>query len=118
MAGLFQAAQLTSILSFLFYGMMCLLSPRMKLEFQRYGLPRFRKLTGILQIAGAVGLSLGFNSSGLTLIASLGLCILMLLGMGVRIKIRDPWYMVVPAFAYAALNLFIFLHELPLIHGI
>ena len=84
----------------------------MKLEFQRYRLSQFRILTGILQIAGSTGLLLGYVYRPFILIASLGLGVLMLLGVSVRVKIRDPWYMIVPAFTYAVLNFSIFFHAL------
>ena len=101
---LFDLARITSITSFFFYGTTCLLSERMRGEFIRYGLSKFRKLTGSLQILGSLGLLLGYAYPLLTTVSASGLCLLMLLGVGVRLKIHDPWYMVVPAFAYAMLN--------------
>ncbi len=49
-----------SAVSFLWYAVDCLTTVRMKLEFERYGLGRYRILTGILQICGAVGLGIGY----------------------------------------------------------
>ena len=37
-----------SSLSFLFFGLGCLTSPRLKEEFIRYRLPQYRKLTGLV----------------------------------------------------------------------
>ena len=73
-------------------------------------------LTGALQIAGSVGLLVGFAFEGLAAAAALGLAILMLLGTGVRIKIHDPFVMILPAFGFMVLNFVIFLMETKLLH--
>lgn len=83
------------------------MTERMKLEFNRYGLSRFRSLTGTLQMMGSLGLLLGYLYPIFTLIAASGLFLLMSLGVAVRIKVGDPWYMAMPALTYALLNLFI-----------
>ncbi len=97
-----------SALSFLGYGISCILSAHMAVEFERYGLARFRALTGVLQLIGAIGLTfgiLGFPWVGL--IAAAGLSLQMLLGVCVRIKIRDSFVQAMPAFAYMCLNAYI-----------
>jgi len=77
----------------------------MKIEFIRYGLDDKRRLVGTLQLAGAFGLILGYFYSQLVcLLSALGLCLLMLLGFGVRLKIRDSILQSTPAFLYALLN--------------
>jgi hypothetical protein len=101
-------AELISILSFLFYGASCLFSSKIIEEFKRYKLSQFRQLVGILQLAGSFGLTAGFYIPIFTLISSLGLAILMLLGVIVRIKIRDPIYAMLPAIFYLVLNFLIF----------
>ncbi|MEJ1221884.1 DoxX family protein [Sediminicola sp. 1XM1-17] len=100
---------LFSSLSFLFFGVGCFFSPRMKLEFIRYGLNRQQRLlTGLLQILGSLGLLLGlFMSPILCLVASLGLFLLMLLGLMVRIRIKDSILKSSPALIYALINLFL-----------
>ena len=80
----------------------------MKEEFDRYGLSRFQKLTGLLEVLGALGLLLGLKFKILLTISSSGLAILMLLGFGVRIKIKDSFIQSFPAFFYMLLNFFIF----------
>lgn len=102
------AAQWISIAAFLFYGPDCLFSDRMKAEFQRYGLARFRVLTGALEFAGAVGLLAGFYSGPLLLISSGGLAVLMLLGVAARLRIHDPLPAMIPAFILFCLNGLIF----------
>jgi uncharacterized membrane protein YphA (DoxX/SURF4 family) len=95
-------------LSFLVYGTSCLHSNHMKREFARFGYPRQRKMTGVLQLLGALGLLLGYYlSPGLAFSAAIGLMLLMSIGFGVRLKIRDPLYAASPALLYALLNLYL-----------
>tara|TARA_B110000977_G_C11057045_1_gene484486 strand:+ start:1941 stop:2285 length:345 start_codon:yes stop_codon:yes gene_type:complete len=96
-----------SAISFLFYGLNCLFNKNMFQEFKRFGLSNFRKLTGVLQLLGAVGLLLGFFYPILTLVASSGLSLLMLLGFLVRLKIKDGLLVSLPAFTFMFLNLYI-----------
>lgn len=96
--------------SFLFFGLGCFFSPRLKTEFIRYGLRKQRVIVGTLQLIGAGGLLLGyFYYPKLTIIAALGLCILMILGFGVRLKIKDSFIQSVPSLLYAIINGYIFL---------
>ena len=96
---------LFSAFSFIFFGILCLFSNYMKSEFVRYGLERYQKLVGILQITGAIGLFVGqcsfFFIQGL---AALGLSILMLLGFLTRLRIRDSLLQSSSSFFYALLN--------------
>lgn len=83
----------------------------MKTEFVRYGLVQQRTTVGVLQLIGAVGLFLGYlYNPVLQLIASLGLCILMILGFGVRLKIKDSFIQSAPSLLYALINGYIFLN--------
>lgn len=101
------------ILSFSFFGASCFLLPRMKSEFDRYGVPTKRRLVGGLQIFGSLALLIGLLFTPiLILIASAGLCILMLLGVVIRLKIKDPWFAILPAFAYAFLTGYLFMKTL------
>lgn len=97
-----------SSLAFIYFGMNCFYSDFIIAEFIRYDLPSYRKLTGILQLLGSIGLLIGlYFSPILFLLASLGLCLLMLAGFIVRIKINDNFIQSSPSFIFAALNLFI-----------
>ncbi len=108
-----QILSLFLILSFLFFGASCFLLPRMKFEFERYGLPNKRRFVGGLQLLGGLGLLVGqLVTPVLTLIASAGLCILMLLGAAVRVKINDPWIAILPALFYALLSGYLFIRTL------
>ncbi|MFT5238618.1 MAG: hypothetical protein ACI840_000602 [Ulvibacter sp.] len=98
-----------SAISFLFYGLNCLFSKKMFQEFKRFGLSNFQKTTGILQLLGVIGLLMGYFYPILTLIASAGLALLMLLGFLVRLKIKDGLLASLPAFTFMLLNLYIFL---------
>jgi hypothetical protein len=101
-------AQWILIAGFIFYGPDCFFSAKMKSEFERLGLARFRKLIGALEFAGALGLLAGFYLSPLLLLSSAGLAALMLLGMAARMRIHDPLSAVVPAFVLLCLNAFVF----------
>ena len=103
-----------SALSFLFFGYACLTAPYMAKEFERYCLAAYRKLTGYLQLAGAIALLLGFFFKPLALVGSAGLAILMFLGLRVRIKIKDTLLQSTPAFFYMLLNGYLFWLLFPL----
>ena len=94
-----------SAIAFLVYGPCCVFSGHMVMEFKRYRLARFRKITGYLQILGAAGLLIGYLASPIVgLLASLGLSIQMLLGFGVRLLIRDSLFQCLPSFSFMMIN--------------
>ncbi|WP_179385807.1 DoxX family protein [Allomuricauda sp. ARW1Y1] len=95
-------------ISFLLFGCGCFLSKKMKTEFERYGLPSFRKIVGALQLMGGTGLLIGMMySTTLQFYAAFGLSILMFLGFLVRLKIKDTFFLVAPSLFYALLNAYI-----------
>jgi len=99
---------LFSSLSFLFFGISCLFTEQMRNEFIRYGLSKHLKLVGILQILGALGLGLGYLFLPyLSVVAAVGLSILMLFGFGVRLKIKDSVIQSSPSIIYAIINAYI-----------
>ena len=73
-------------LSFLIFGYFVFFSNYFKNEFIRYGIPNYRKTTGFFQSLGGISLILGIFIDELGVISSLGLTILMLLGVIVRLK--------------------------------
>ena len=101
-------AQSISAILFSFYGLYALFSESMAREFERYGLARFRVLTGVLQVAGSLGIIAGHFYSPLLLISAGGLTAMMLLGVITRVRIKDPLSAALPAFLLAVLNFFIF----------
>jgi intracellular septation protein A len=76
----------------------------MKEEFTRYGIPRFRKLTGVLQLLGALGIILGFWMGYFQILSTFGLSLLMLFGVITRIIIKDSLMKTLPALLYCLLN--------------
>ena len=97
-----------SALSFLFYGVSYFTSQGLKDEFKRYGLEKFGPLTAILEILGATGLLVGLRVPFILSLAAAGLALLMLLGFGVRIKIKDGFWLSLPSFLFMLLNAYIF----------
>jgi hypothetical protein len=62
----------------------------------------------ILQFLGASGLLVGLKINIILIISSLGLALLMFLGLSVRIKLKDSLWISLPAFFYMSLNTYIF----------
>ncbi|PQJ23259.1 DoxX family protein [Tenacibaculum sp. SG-28] len=97
-----------SAISFIYFGFGCFFSKFIIREFKRYKLPKFRILTGALQLLGAIGLLIGYYCSPLILIAaSIGLSLLMIAGFVVRLKIKDNFLQSSPSFMYAVINIII-----------
>ena len=80
----------------------------MVVEFERYRMPEYRKVTGILQILASLGLLLGFIYTWLAVISSLGLALQMVVGGVVRVRIKDSLIQTLPAIIFCAINIFIF----------
>lgn len=97
-----------SSLSFMGYGISYFNSSKMKTEFKRFGLAKVGALTAILEILGALGLLIGLKFNPILLISAGGLAVLMLLGVAVRIKVRDPLWVTLPALFFMILNAYIF----------
>lgn len=93
--------------SFLCFGLGYLLMPKLKAEFVRYRLERFRLMVGWLQIAGAAGLMLGLQYSWLGMFAASGLALMMAVAVATRLRIGDSFIQCVPALLYLLLNAYI-----------
>ena len=100
---------LFSGVSFIVYGSLLFVSPQMQNEFKRFELEKFTKLTGILEVLGGIGLLIGLKFSFVLLISAGGLALLMLLGFGVRLKIKDGFWLTIPSFLFMVLNLYVFI---------
>lgn len=87
----------TSGLAFLIFGSLCMFSSKMQVEFERYHLSKFRTLVGWLEVLGGLGVLVGHRWPPLMVFSAAGLALLMLLGIGVRIKIRDSVLQTLPA---------------------
>ena len=79
------------------YGVSCFSSLSMKQEFERWGLARFRSVVGTLEVLGGVGLFTGLKWPPILTVSSAGLCLLMILSLGVRLKNRDGVRLSMPA---------------------
>jgi hypothetical protein len=91
-------------LAFLGYGISCLATPALVAEFERFGLARFRVLTGWLEVAGGVGLLAGLPWPGLGAAAAAGLSALMALGVWARVRVGDPFLAMLPAICFLCVN--------------
>jgi uncharacterized membrane protein YphA (DoxX/SURF4 family) len=100
-------ANALSILVFLPYGLQCLFSGGMVEEFRRYGLDRFRRLVGLLEVAGALGLSAGFVFRPFAVLSATGLSVLMLCAVLARIRVRDSLVETLPALVLLLANVFV-----------
>jgi len=106
--GLFEGLILFSSISFLLYGIAYFTSPKMKKEFIRFGLEKFGTLTALLEILGAIGLLIGLMFNFILLLSAGGLSLLMLLGIGARLRVKDGFFEILPALFFFALNAYIF----------
>ena len=104
---LFNFLILFSSVSFFFYGLSCLFDSFMIDEFIRYRIPKFRKLSGWLQILGSLGIIIGFWIDNFQLLSTLGLSLMMIFGVAVRIKIKDNLIKILPAALYFLLNAYL-----------
>jgi hypothetical protein len=92
--------------AFIIYGLSCLFSNKMKVEFARFRLSKLqRQITGISQVLASIGIVVGFYFSPVLLALScLGLSLQMMAGFIVRINIRDSFAQSFPAFFFMLLN--------------
>jgi DoxX-like family len=90
--------------AFVIYGALCLSSASMQSEFIRFGLERFRVLTGILEVLGGVGLLVGLKWPPALGLSSGGLATLMLCGVIVRVVVNDRAVDMLPAFILMLVN--------------
>lgn len=107
--GLYTFCVFFSGVSFLGYGISYFTGTHMKNEFKRFQLEKLGLLVVFLEILGAVGLLVGFwFYKPLLIIASGGLALLMLMGLIVRLKLKDSLWISLPALFYMFLNFYIF----------
>lgn len=100
-------AQCLSCIAFATYGAACFFSTNLKLEFERYRLPKLRKLTGALEIAGAVGLFVGFFYDPIRILSAGCLALLMTFAILARFRINDSFWAMLPAIFLLLVNVFI-----------
>jgi hypothetical protein len=107
MQTVFEIARGVSAVAFLGYGIACIASSHMKVEFQRYGLARFRTLVGLLECLGALGLLVGHFHRPVLVLAAAGLSLTMLMGIATRVRLRDSLWQTMPAIVLLVLNAFV-----------
>ena len=77
-------------------------------EFKRYGFSKFRLLTGYLELLGAIGIIVGlYLIPFIYIFSTIGLSLLMALGIWTRFRVKDPWYQIIPAISLFILNVFL-----------
>ena len=91
-------------LSFVAYGINSFISKRMKSEFQRWNLKKDRKAIASCQLIGGVALLFGLEWNIMLVLSSCFLCVMMLVAIVVRIKVKDNISDILPAFAYLVLS--------------
>jgi len=101
--------EIFSSVSFLIYGFLSFKSDRMINEFERWNISKFRLIVGISQLMGGFGLIFGFFIPIFTVISSLGLSLLMILGFVLRIFVKDGIIRSLPSLLYLIINSYIFL---------
>jgi uncharacterized membrane protein YphA (DoxX/SURF4 family) len=111
---IYQILKPLSAILFLYYGAAVLFSNAMVTEFKQFGLPKFRKATGVLELLGAAGLIAGYFIPQLVIAASGGLALLMALGLAVRFRSRSTLPDSLAALAMLLINLFICTYALGL----
>ena len=94
--------------AFLIYGLLIIFTSHMIEEFDRYGMTKFRKLTGILEILGGLGSLIGLKFYPIYLVSTLGLFLLMLMGVITRLRIKDEFSKILPALSLMTINGYLF----------
>lgn len=89
------------------YGFGCFISQHLEKEFMRFGFSAERRLIGVLQILGAIGLIGGLWFPLLGKASAGGLALMMFVGILVRIKIRDGLLKTTPAVLYFLTNAYL-----------
>ena len=97
--------------SFIFYGILALVSKKMILEYNRWGYAEQRFLIGALQMLGGLGLLLGLYFNLLIPLSSASLMLLMLAAIGVRINIKEQPIKILPALFFAIINFSILINS-------
>jgi uncharacterized membrane protein len=99
-------------IAFIFYGISLFISKKMKNEFIRFNLEKYTNLVGGLELLGGLGLLIGLIYNELLILSSMGLSLLMLMGVLTRIKIKDNLKQSLPAILFLLLNSYIFFNSI------
>ena len=85
--------------------------------FNRFGLPRLRLPTGILEVLGGVSWFVGLKWTPALRVSSAGLATLVLIAFGVRLWMGDSVAVSLPSLAFTVLSYFILFASLRLQAG-
>lgn len=107
MSTIYMFLAICSVALFAYYGIASLVSEDLIGEFDRWGMSGLRRTTATFELAGALGLLVGLFVPVVALVASTGLCLMMILATIVRIRIRDPFYAMIPAIMLAIINAYL-----------
>lgn len=99
-------------ISFIVYGVNSFISKRMIHEFKRWGLADKRKIIGVCQCIGGLGLLIGFEYNVTIIISTFFIITIMLVAILLRIQIRDNISDILPAIAYMLLCAIILYEQL------
>lgn len=106
-----KAAILLSSVAFLVYGGLCVSGHSLINDFHRFGIDWLRIPTGYLEILGGAGLLVGLRWLPALRLSSAGLCLMMLIGFGFRLKFRDSVGESLPSFGFMLLNFYILIQS-------
>lgn len=90
--------------SFVFYGYGILATEAARDEFERYGVPGFRRFVGTTQLLGGFGVLIGLVFAPLGAVAAAGLTVMMCAGLIIRFRIHDAGRLMLPAASLGAIN--------------
>tara|TARA_S200000501_G_scaffold333294_1_gene336573 strand:+ start:1124 stop:1465 length:342 start_codon:yes stop_codon:yes gene_type:complete len=95
--------------SFIFFGFACFFSNVFINEFYRYGLSEYRQIVGFFELLGGIGCIIGIFDKRILMLSTIGLSVMMILGVTVRIKINDTFIQTLPALLYLIVNAIIYI---------
>ncbi|HMB40872.1 MAG TPA: DoxX family protein [Balneolaceae bacterium] len=105
MISIFEIIVVLNALFFIFYGFQSLNSQMMVEEFKRFGLSHSqRKLTGVLQLLGALGLLAGLIVPFSGILSAGGFTVMMFVAFTVRLKIKDSAIQSLPSVIFMMIN--------------
>jgi hypothetical protein len=99
---------LFSSISFLAYTCAYLVAPEMRSEFEELKIEKMSNLVVTLEFLGALGLIVGLFYTPIAILSSLGLSVLMFLGVVIRVKNKNSLKLTLQAIFFMFLNGYIF----------
>jgi len=99
-------------ISFIVYGITSFYSMRMISEYRRWGYQKLRPLIASFQLFAGIGLFTGMHYPFILILFSFLLCIMMMVAIFARIRIKDTIINTFPAVFYMVLNFIIFYNSL------